>query len=226
MTQALTKQVTFDKFIAWYPENSQRRYELHDGVIVEMAPPTGDHEQIVGFLVGEIVTEYKRLKLSYFIPKTAFIKPTQSEAAYSPNVLLLNNSNLVNEPLWKKESIVSFAASIPLVIEVVSQCVARVPRVEATDEPVRVSTNWRDDYFTKAGKYEEVGIPEYWIVDYIGLGGRRFIGNPKQPTISIYQLIEGEYQVRQFRGNDRIQSLAFPEVNLTAEQIFQAGEID
>jgi Uma2 family endonuclease len=205
MTQALTKQVTFDKFIAWYPENSQRRYELHDGVIVEMAPPTGEHEQIVGFLVGEIVTEYKRLKLPYFIPKTAFIKPTQSEAAYSPDVLLLNNSNLVNEPLWKKESTVSQAASIPLVIEV-------------------VSSNWRDDYFTKAGKYEEVGIPEYWIVDYLGLGGRNFIGNPKQPTISIYQLIEGEYQVRQFRGSDRIQSPAFPELNLTAEQIFRAGE--
>jgi Uma2 family endonuclease len=119
---------------------------------------------------------------------------------------LLNNSNLVNEPLWKKESTVSQATSIPLVIEV-------------------VSTNWRDDYFTKAGKYEEVGIPEYWIVDYLGLGGRRFIGNPKQPTISIYQLIEGEYQVKQFRANDRIQSLAFPEFDLTAEQIFRAGEV-
>jgi len=206
MTQALTKQVTFDEFIVWYPENSQRRYELHNGVIVEMAPPTGEHEQIVGFLVGEIVTEYKRLKLPFFIPKTAFIKPNQSEAAYSPDVLLLNNSNLVNEPLWKKESTVSQAASIPLVIEV-------------------VSTNWRDDYFTKAGKYEEVGIPEYWIVDYLGLGGRRFIGNPKQPTISIYQLIEGEYQIRQFRGNDCIHSPTFPELNLTAAQIFQAGEV-
>ncbi|MBG1245007.1 Uma2 family endonuclease [Nostoc sp. NZL] len=206
MTQTLRKLVTFDEFIAWYPESSQRRYELHDGVIVEMAPSTGDHEQIVGFLVGEIVTEYKRLKLPYFIPKTAFVKPNQSEAAYSPDVLLLNNSNLVNEPLWKKESTVSQAASIPLVIEV-------------------VSTNWRDDYFTKAGKYEEVGIPEYWIVDYLGLGGRRFIGNPKQPTISIYQLIEGEYQVRQFRGNDRIHSLVFPDLNLTAEQIFRAGEV-
>ncbi|MEH2326702.1 MAG: Uma2 family endonuclease [Nostoc sp.] len=206
MTQTLRKLVTFDEFIAWYPENPQQRYELHDGVIVEMAPPTGDHEQIVGFLVGEIVTEYKCLKLPYFIPKTAFIKPNQSEAAYLPDVLLLNNSNLVNEPLWKKESTVSQAASIPLVIEV-------------------VSTNWRDDYFTKAGKYEDVGIPEYWIVDYLGLGGRRFIGNPKQPTISIYQLIEGEYQVRQFRGNDRIQSPAFPDLNLTAEQIFRAGEV-
>lgn len=30
MTQAIPKQVTFDEFIAWYPENSESCYELHD----------------------------------------------------------------------------------------------------------------------------------------------------------------------------------------------------
>ncbi len=39
MTQALRKLVTFDKFVAQYSNNPQRRYELHDGVIVEMAQP-------------------------------------------------------------------------------------------------------------------------------------------------------------------------------------------
>ena len=71
--------------------------------------------------------------------------------------------------------------------------------------------------------YEEIGIPEYWIIDYLALGGIRYIGNPKQPTISIYLLINGEYQVRQFRENQRIISPTFPELNLTAQQIFQAG---
>jgi len=55
------------------------------------------------------------------------------------------------------------------------------------------------------------------------LGGRRFIGNPKQPTISVYQLVDGEYEVSLFRGNDRIESPTFPELNLTAQQVFQAG---
>jgi Uma2 family endonuclease len=127
-------------------------------------------------------------------------------------VLILNRPNLEKEPLWKKESTVSQAESIPLVIEV-------------------VSSNWRDDYLKKAPDYEAVGIPEYWIVDYAALGGRRFIGNPKQPTVSLYTLSEGEYQVSQFRGSDscgnpsgeRIISPLFPELNLTAEQIFQAG---
>ncbi len=204
MAQALRKLVTFDEFVAWYPETPQRRYELHDGVIVEMPPPTGDHEQVVGFLATKFTLEYSRLNLPYFIPKTAFVKPLESESAYSPDVLILNRPNLVNEPLWKTESTVSQAASIPLLVEV-------------------VSTNWRDDYLKKAADYEAVGIPEYWIVDYAALGGRRFIGNPKQPTISIYTLVQDEYQISQFQGDVRILSPTLPELNLSAEEIFQAA---
>ena len=119
----------------------------------------------------------------------------------------MNRPNLVSEPLWKKYSTVEFGASIPLVIEV-------------------VSTNWRDDYYKKVGEYEEIGIPEYWIIDYLGLGGRKFIGSPKQPTISISQLIDNEYQVNLFRDNERIVSPSFPELNLTANQIFEAGNVE
>ncbi|MEH1807543.1 Uma2 family endonuclease [Nostoc sp.] len=204
MIQALRKLVTFDEFVAKYPDNTGKRYELHDGVIVEMSQPTGDHEEVVGFLAFEVTRECIRLNLPYFIPKTALVKPPENESAYSPDVLILNRPNLVNEPLWKKESTISQAESIPLVVEV-------------------VSSNWRDDYLKKAADYEAIGMPEYWIVDYAALGGRRFIGNPKQPTVSLYTLIEGEYQVSQFRGSDRIISPLFPELNLTAEQIFQAG---
>ena len=206
MTQALRKLVTFDEFVAQYPDNPQRRYELHDGVIVEMAQPTGDHEEVTGFLATKITLEYSRLNLPYFIPKTVFVKPLENESAYSPDVLILNQPNLINELLWKKASTVSLAASIPLVVEV-------------------VSSNWRDDYHKKYADYEQMGIPEYWIVDYAALGGREFIGKPKQPTVLVCCLEEGEYLINKFRGNDRIQSPTFPELNLTAEQIFRAGVV-
>jgi Uma2 family endonuclease len=111
---------------------------------------------------------------------------------------------MVNEPLWKKSATVVQGASIVMVIEV-------------------VSTNWRDDYLTKLKDYEEMRIPEYWIVDYLGIGGRRFIGNPKQPTILVHELIDGEYQVTAFRADDRVISPTFPDLNLTANQIFEAG---
>ncbi|MEA5579663.1 Uma2 family endonuclease [Anabaena sp. UHCC 0451] len=205
MIQALpqTKLVTFAEFIESYPDTGVR-YELHDGVIVEMTPPVGEHEEIIGFLATQITLEFSRLKLPYFIPKTAFIKPPEKESGYLPDILLLNRPNLVNEPLWKKQSTISESASVPLVVEI-------------------VSTNWRDDYHKKLADYEEMGIVEYWIVDYAALGGRAFIGNPKQPTISIYQLIDEEYQVSQFRNDDLIISPTFPELNLTANQIFQAS---
>ncbi|MEH2235964.1 Uma2 family endonuclease [Nostoc sp.] len=230
MIQAIHKLVTFEDFAAWRTEGG--RYKLHDGVIVEMAQPVVDHEDVVGFLALNISIEIGRQKLPYFIPKTVLVKPFENESAYSPDILIINRPNLLNEPLWKKESTVSQAASIPLVIEVVSQCVARVHRVEATDEPVRVSTNWRDDYYKKLADYvreasrrEAIGIPEYWIIDYAAYGARKFIGNPKLPTISIYLLIDGEYQVTQFKGDTHIVSPTFPELNLTAEQIFQAGGV-
>ncbi|MBD2510752.1 Uma2 family endonuclease [Nostoc muscorum FACHB-395] len=202
MTQALPKLVTFDEFTEWRPEGG--RYELHDGVIIEMAQPTGDHEDIVGFIAGQISFEYIRLKLPYFIPKTALVKSPTSEACYSPDVLLLNRTNLVNEPLWKKKSTVIKGASVPLIVEV-------------------VSTNWDDDYYTKFGKYQSIGIPEYWIVDYLGLGAKRFTGNPKQPTLSICQLTDDEYQITQFCGDEQIVSSVFPELNLTAKQIFRGA---
>lgn len=40
----------------------------------------------------------------------------------------------------------------------------------------------------------------------------------------IIRLIDGEYQVTQLRGDDRIVSPTFPELNLTVQQVFQAGE--
>ncbi len=202
MTQALTKVVTFEEFTAWKPEGG--RYELHDGVIVEMTQPLGDHEDIVGFLVEILVREYTRLNLPYRIPKTALVKPPESESGYSPDVLLLNRDNLENEPLWKQKSTVTLSASVPLIIEV-------------------VSTNWRDDYYKKYADYESMGIGEYWVVDYLGFGAKKFTGNPKLPTISIYQLIDEEYQVTQFRGTNQIISRIFGELNLTAQQIFDAA---
>jgi Uma2 family endonuclease len=199
MTQALPKLVTFEEFIDRIPENSGIRYELHNGEIVEMAQPVGDHEEVKGFLGVEIPVEIKRLALPYFIPNQVIVKPPEKDSGYFPDVLVLNRANLVNEPLWKKSSTLSLGASIPLVIEV-------------------VSTNWRDDYHLKFADYEEMGIPEY-----AALGGRNFIGNPKQATISICNLVDGEYQISKFRENDIIVSKTFPELNLTANQIFQAG---
>ena len=204
MIQTITKTITFDEFVAWYPENSVHKYELHNGVIVEMPLGTGDHSAVAGFISGEVFLEVRQQQLPCIVPKEYLLKPVRNEAGYQPDVIVLELPALATEPRWKRESIITMGSSIRLAVEV-------------------VSTNWRDDYHFKFADYEEIGISEYWIVDYLGLGGRKFIGNPKQPTLSVYQLVDGEYQVKQFRGDDRIESAGFPELSLTAEQIFRAG---
>jgi len=207
MVQALTKLVTFDEFIAWYPENSEHHYELHNGVIVEMPKGTGKHSEISGFLNIEVGVICRNARLPYFLPKECVLKGDRTESGYEPDVIVLDRQQVINEPRWAAESIITMGSSVRLAVEV-------------------VSTNWQTDYLTKLRDYEEMGIFEYWIVDYLGLGGRRYIGNPKQPTLSLYQLVDGEYELTQFRGDDRIESAAFPELNLTAKQVFDAGIVN
>ena len=204
MVQILPKVITFEEFVDWLPENSGVRYELHNGSIITMVQPAGKHEEIKGFLTIKLSGIIDRLNLPYLIPNQAIVRPDGKNSGYFPDVLVLNRANLAEEKLWQKESILSNGKSIPLVIEV-------------------VSTNWRDDYYLKFADYEEMGILEYWIVDYAALGGRNFIGNPKQPTISVCNLIDGEYQISKFQDRDRLISQTFPDLNLTANQIFQGG---
>ncbi|MFN6141447.1 MAG: Uma2 family endonuclease, partial [Pseudanabaena sp.] len=120
MIQSLPKVTTFDEFVEFLPENSGVRYELHNGNIVEMAQPVGDHEELKSFLGVEIPFEIKRLGLPYGIPNQVIVRPEGKDCGYFPDVLVVNRANLPNEPRWKKESVLSQGASIPLAIEIVS----------------------------------------------------------------------------------------------------------
>jgi len=129
--------------------------------------------------------------------------PGENESSRKADIVVFANDE------WQRmrQSSASAAAYIPppLVIEV-------------------VSTNWRDDYRIKLNKYETLGIPEYWIVDYAGLGGVQYIGSPKQPTVTINRLIEDEYQAVRYQGDAVILSPLFPRLELTTLQIVAMTE--
>jgi Uma2 family endonuclease len=55
MTQALPKLVNFEEFVEWLPENSAVRYELHNGDIIEIVQPVGEHEEVTGFLTIKLL---------------------------------------------------------------------------------------------------------------------------------------------------------------------------
>lgn len=202
MVQAVSQLMSFQEFLAWKPETG--RYELHDGVIVEMQP-TGPHEQVVGLLNRKLNALLDQEDLNYFIPNTAMVQPLGFETGYKPDVLMVDTVALAQEPLWERKSVITLGSSVKLVVEV-------------------TSTNWPDDYARKFEDYEAMGIAEYWIVDYRGLGGRRYIGSPKQPTITVCRLVEGAYETQLFRRGESLVSPSFPNLRLFVDQVLKAGE--
>ena len=201
MVQSAPKIITVDEFISRYSECD--RYELIDGELIEMEP-TGPHEQVLALIGRKLNVEIDRQDLSYFIPHRCLIKLLEIETAFRPDAIVLDQTQLINEPLWQQQPVITSGNSIKLIAEV-------------------VSTNWQNDYARKVEDYALLGVPEYWIVDYLGIGGREYIGKPKQPTVTICTLIEDEYQKQLFQNNEQLVSSIFPNLQLTAQQVFTAG---
>lgn len=169
-----------------------------------MPKPRGKHSIVGGEIAKRLNYAIDAAEQPYLLPIECLIK-IDNDTAYEPDVIVLDRAALLTEPRWENASTVEQATSIKLVIEV-------------------ASTNWQDDYEVKMVAYEALGIPEYWIIDYAGLGGIRHIGKPKQPTLTIATLIDGEYEISMFREDDRVISPAFPDLTLTAAQVMQISE--
>jgi len=192
------KLLTFETFLDSYGDNP--RYELADGELIDM-DPTGHHETVAGKLATQIGITLAAEKLPWLIPRTCLIRPlAEAATARRPDIVVLDETVLASEPLWEREPVITLGRSIKLVVEV-------------------VSTNWETDYARKVEEYALLGISEYWIVDYRGLGGAAFIGKPKQPTITICQLINEDYLQQQFRLGEFIISPLLKSLHLRLDTI-------
>jgi len=202
MVQANPKPLSVEDFIADYGD--QDRFELIDGELTDVEP-TGLHEQVIGFVVRKLSVEVDRLDLPYIIPHRCLVR-VSDDTAFRPDVIVLDKTQLVHEPLWRTQPVVTTSAAIKLIAEV-------------------VSTNWQNDYARKVEDYALFGVPEYWITDYLALGGREYIGQPKRPTVTVCQLTGGFYDKQLFQRDNGLISPTFPELRLQASAIFAAGQL-
>jgi Uma2 family endonuclease len=189
MIQTNPKLLSTDEFIAQYGD--QEQYELIDGELIDLEP-TGLHEQVIGFMARKLNVEIDRLNLPYFIPHRCLIRVSEN-TAFRPDLIVLDQTQLMHEPLWQYQPVITTSAAIKLIAEVVSR-------------------NWQNDYARKVEDYALFGVPEYWIVDYLGLGGRDYIGDPKQPTLTRCQPIGDIYKKHLHRADDTIKSATLPEL--------------
>jgi Uma2 family endonuclease len=196
------KPLSFDEFIVRY--GGDNRYELIDGEVFDLEP-TGSHEEVAAFITAKLCVQIDRIGLPWFVLQRGILRlSNMGMTAFRPDVAVINKNELTKELLWSDQSILTLGSSIKFVAEV-------------------VSSNWQNDYARKVEDCAVLGIPEYWIADCAGLGGTLHIGKPKQPTLSICTLVNGEYDIQKLRGNQTIVSRTFPNLKLTAEQVLRAG---
>jgi Uma2 family endonuclease len=200
-SQIPKKILTFDDFLHYdFPDEG--RYELVQGEIVRILA-TRQHDNIAEFITDCFKAEVKRLVLNYRVSGRIMVRTfTQSnqEQGRVPDV------SVVDRALWdaNPSAYTAFTEPLQLAVEV-------------------VSSNWEDDYIDKLDEYQRLGIPEYWIVDYLALGSRNLLGNPKQPTVFVGQLDQNSrYQLNAHHADEVIRSATFPQLELTVNQILEA----
>jgi Uma2 family endonuclease len=189
--------ITLEQYLT-YDDGTGNRYELVQGELVAMTPPTWLHLAIAKYLERVFDREIQRLEL----PWEAFREPgqqTDMSSARLPDVAIVPTDAI---GVLEQSAILTIAAI--LVVEIVSDSTAV------------------QDYRNKVLEYQTKGIREYWVVDPDPFGAAQYIGSPKLPTLSIYSLVDNQYQVQRFQGASIVLSPTFPELQLTAQQILSA----
>ncbi|MEY3403856.1 MAG: hypothetical protein RLZZ86_3478 [Cyanobacteriota bacterium] len=202
MTITTLTKLDFGQFLQQRPDDGI--YELVNGEIVKVEAIRA-RKNVARYLMFGFNDEIRRLQLDYIVDKDIVIRTVTNrgdQRGRNPDV------SVVSASLWNSK-VTTYGAlidAIQLAVEV-------------------TSTNWEDDYIDKLEEYENLGIKEYWIVDYLAIASRSYLGNPKIPTVFVYELIDGKYQVKAFTGTEKIISPTFSELNITVEDVIKASQI-
>ncbi|MGC1309820.1 MAG: Uma2 family endonuclease [Phormidesmis sp.] len=73
------------------------------------------------------------------------------------------------------------------------------------------SDNYLRDYVWKRQQYQDWQIPEYWILD------------PHREKVTVLRLVDQVYQEAVYQGDAKISCSAFPQLALTASQLFSGS---
>ena len=185
------QKLSFSEYLN-YQDNTDNRYELVEGELIPMSLGTGKHGAIAKRLERFFDDEIIRLKLPWIAQR--FSVGLRSPRGGRWETSRIPDVTVLPLEQWDslrdREAVIDLNEEPPLlVVEIVS------PSTQVTD------------YRSKQAEYAVLEIPEYWIVD------------PLQDCVIICTLVEGWYDQVVFREDERIVSLTFSELVLTANQI-------
>jgi Uma2 family endonuclease len=194
MTVATQKRMSLEEYLT-YDDGTDTRYELVDGILVEMGAESRCNIKIALFLIQAFLhlVEYDRLGI-----KEKIQVDSKYVSARDPDLIIHSEASALAIN-GRKESILKLNEPNPLIaIEVVSPGEPGTP-------------NYDRDYEQKPDEYAARGIPEMWLID------------PARSVVLVLTLLGDAYQEVSFTGNQVIISPTFPSLALTVEQVLTAG---
>lgn len=193
-TQQTPRIMTLEEYIN-YDDGTDTRYELINGILVDMGAESDLNVMIAGFLVSVLL----KVLPHYCIRRGTEVEVVgQAANTRYPDLMVLSETG-VAALAGQKRSLVWLSMPAPrLVVEVVSS--------GDTDK-----TSRDRDYVEKRQEYAQRGIAEYWIID------------PIAAVVLVLTLVDKTYEEQTFVGDAQLVSTAFPELALTASQVLAAG---
>ena len=193
----ITTKLTLSDYLA-LGEVYEGRREFVDGDIIEMPTESPQNLLISLFLLAQFLQivpfqQLRRMDTELVVARRVRIPDLMVLGEDLAAVLLASGRSTIMEEM----------PAPLLAVEVVSPGKANEDR----------------DYRFKRSEYAARGIPEYWIVD------------PARAMVTVLMLVDGLYEVVEYGGGDSLQddkgdrvvSALFPQLNLTVEQVLQAG---
>jgi len=191
-----TKKLTFAEYLK-YNDGTDTKYELVNGNLIPMTLGTGKHGAITKFLERSFDDEIARIGINWTAQK--FAVGVRSPRGGRWDTTRIPDITVLTIEQWESlsnhEAVIELDEPPPILV------------VEVISESTKTT-----DYRAKRSEYAVLGISEYWIVD------------PIDEVVIVCSLIEGFYDAVFFRGEEGINSGSFPELNLSAKQVLQAGK--
>jgi Uma2 family endonuclease len=180
----------FDEYLS-YDDGTDCLYELFNGELIEVPPESGANFQIATFLLVQFAAliGFRRVR-GHGLELEVRGEPRNRY----PDLTIIREEHV--QQLASRNTIRLSMAPPMLVVEVVS--------------PGELQHN--RDYVAKRHQYQDIGIPEYWLID------------PQEQIVTLLTLQGAVYVESIFRSQDPIVSSQVADLRLSAEQILSAGQ--
>jgi Uma2 family endonuclease len=194
MTQAKPRFATFEEYLS-YSDDLEGRFQLINGELIELPPESPENDFFANYLMVAFLNigiAPLQLIRSHTCEIQVPVLQSNDAANRYPDLVVLRQEHL--ELMGRRLTVTLDMPPPRLIVEIVSPG----------------KTNHDRDYINKRSQYAAIVVPEYWLID------------PSTQTVMVLELQGNDYsEVGAFRGSDLIASHTFPELTLTAEQIFQ-----